>query len=109
MFDDKTVDDARKLKKQFDKARRDTPKLNSYSQRVDAAKRYAAADRSDPFALNRAMTHLENGIAGFTKDGRDAFYDAEEYQETRTLVKIVDGYHQQEDYQVPAYKNRVRP
>jgi hypothetical protein len=27
------------------------------------ARNYAAADKNDPFAFNRAMTHIKNGIA----------------------------------------------
>jgi hypothetical protein len=57
---------------------------------VAAAKRYAAFDKSDPFALARALCHIERGIAGrayhhedtaFHKRGQliDCFYDAEEH------------------------------
>jgi len=42
-----------------------------------AAKRYAAFDKSDPFSLARALSHIENGICGYTAEGKDAWYDAE--------------------------------
>lgn len=45
----------------------------------EAAERYAFADRSDPFALPRALTHLRNGIGyELTDDGqRKHCYDAQ--------------------------------
>ena len=43
---------------------------------IEGAKRYAAADRSDPFAFNRAMTHINNGVAGLLPNGEDGFYNA---------------------------------
>lgn len=46
---------------------------------IEGARKYAKADRSDPFAFNRAMTHIANGICGFNQNGQDAFYDAEEF------------------------------
>lgn len=76
---------------------------------VEAAKRYAAADRSDPFAYRRAITHLSNGVAhwnnGHPKDPKDGFYDAEEYQETRTLPPPYSNI----EYKATAYKNMSRP
>lgn len=55
--------------------------MNDY---VKAAERYAYADRSDPFTFNRAMTHLQSGIASHRQDdgdyprsaGNPAFYNA---------------------------------
>ena len=58
---------------------------------LNAAKRYAAFDKSDPFALARALCHIRQGICGrvyfeedtnFHKKGQtaDCFYDAEEYK-----------------------------
>jgi hypothetical protein len=72
-------------------------------RRIEAAKRYAQADRSDPFAYARAMTHISNGIAAhFTGQGKESFYDADKAQETR---KLPDG----REYQATIYKNVVRP
>lgn len=55
--------------------------MNDY---VKATERYAYADRSDPFAFDRAMTHLQTGIANHRQDdgdyprsaGNPAFYNA---------------------------------
>jgi hypothetical protein len=70
---------------------------------IEGARRYAAADRSDPFALRRALTHVANGIAtGFTQNGEEATYNAEAYQEKRWLPKG-------EEYTVTAYRNMRRP
>lgn len=69
---------------------------------IEAAKRYAAADRTDPWAFARAMTHMSNGIAGFTDKGQDAFYSADQYSEER-VTALGDTYH------VPVYRNIVRP
>lgn len=74
-----------------------------YDRRIDAAKRYAAAERSDPFAFRRAMTHLQNNVAGFFDgNGKETFYNADEFVENRSLP---DG----REYQVTVYKNIVRP
>lgn len=70
---------------------------------VLAAARYADANKSDPFAMARAMTHINNGIAEYAT-GRDAtpgYYDAEEGVETRMLP---DG----TAYQATIYKNVAR-
>lgn len=68
-----------------------------------AAERYAAAERSDPFAYSRAMRHIQNGIAVYAKeDGSKGYYDAEEGTETRTLP---DG----REYQATVYRNIQRP
>jgi hypothetical protein len=76
---------------------------------VEAAKRYAAADRSDPFAYRRALCHLSNGVAhwnnGSPRDPKDGFYDAEEYQETRHMPPPFE----RTEYKVIAYKNMARP
>ena len=70
---------------------------------VEAAKRYAEANKSDPFAFNRAMTHHKNGISQYAlKDGRSSFYDAEEDHEIR---KLPDG----TEYRATVYKNIIRP
>lgn len=69
----------------------------------DAARRYAAADKSDPFAYARARTHNANQVSrGSTKHGDHCYYDAEEGSETR---KLPDGTL----YQAPVYHSMVRP
>lgn len=71
------------------------------------ARNYAAFDRSDPFALARALTHTRNGIAGgSTKDGLACAYSADEYPERRTIIGS-DG--EAQDFYVTAYRNIVRP
>ena len=82
---------------------------------IDAARRYAAADRSDPFTLARCLTHARNGIASMSRRassqeygleaGDKSYYDADRYMEerkisagARTLTAIL-----------PAYRNVVRP
>ncbi len=82
---------------------------------LDGAHRYAASDRSDPFAFARALTHLQNGVASMSRRasnaeygldaGAKAYYDADRYMEERkilagerTLVAVL-----------PAYRNVVRP
>lgn len=47
-----------------------------------AAQRYANADKSDPFTLARARTHIANGIVSYSASGEEALYDA-------TLVPVM--------------------
>lgn len=69
----------------------------------DAAERYAAADKSDPFTLARCQAHIRNGVASlYTQGGQEAFYNAEEAQEMR---KMPDG----SEYPVTVYRNIIRP
>lgn len=81
---------------------------------LDAAERMIQADKSDPFARARIMTHLRNGV-GIHLDNHGVplspAYNAEEYQETRQLPSrtlpngdVVEG----EKYQVRAFRNRSR-
>lgn len=72
-------------------------------ENIRSALDYAASDRSDPFAFNRAMTHASNRV-GYYEDsnGRMAYaYEAERYDETR---KLPDG----REFKVDAYKNVAR-
>jgi len=68
----------------------------------DGAINYSLADKSDPFTFARAMCHNRVGISGVDQQGRDAFYNAEPFQEERTLP---DG----KPYLVTVYKNVERP
>lgn len=76
----------------------------------EAAKRYAAADPSDPFALARARTHLRNGLAGVSMgpDGKVLYapYDAEPSRELRRIERA-DG--SALEWDAITYRNRVRP
>ena len=78
---------------------------------IDAARLYAAADASDPFALDRALCHIKSGICRPRAEnsgeyglatGQDAFYDATPMPEQR---KTADG----TEYVATMYHNRVRP
>ena len=73
---------------------------------VEAAKRYARANASDPFAFNRCMTHIDNGIVGIIRDGdkegEEAIYTADEFLEERQA-------HTGGSYTVTAYRNVKRP
>ena len=76
-----------------------------------AARRYAAANKSDPFAYSRAMSHLKHGVASFIRGHSDpahgldwndsAFYDAQPVAETR---KTADG----AEYTITTYRNIKR-
>lgn len=75
---------------------------------IQGAKRFAEADRSDPFAYARAMTHINVGIA--LPDPRDGtlMYDAVPATETRTLAggaKFSDG---RTDYDVTVWRDGKR-
>lgn len=61
------------------------------------AEAYAKANKSDPFAYSRAMTHLNNGLAT-----ADASYEAEPFEVER---KAVNG----TTYTATEYKNVRRP
>jgi len=50
------------------------------------AERYAAADKSDPFAIARIKAHLKSGIASVAvtgKEVREDFYTADENHSNR--------------------------
>lgn len=82
---------------------------------IDAAKRYAASEKSDPFALNRAMAHIRNGIVGFQVDkngkptAEKAWYDADHFQETRSLPDGMSFSNGDKTYLVDAWKNITHP
>lgn len=69
---------------------------------LEGARNYAASEKSDPFAYERALTHIVTGVAGLDSQGRDAFYQATPYQEERVTA---DG----TPYMVTVYKNIERP
>jgi hypothetical protein len=61
--------------------RRPVPNSASHTAMIRGARNYAQGQASDPFAFNRAMSHIKSGIAGLIvdeKSGRatDGFYDA---------------------------------
>jgi len=72
-----------------------------------AAERFAASDKSDPFAYSRAMAHLRNGVASYSDQyGRAAYYDAEEALEPRAIV-MPNG--QRLEWNATVYRNIIRP
>jgi hypothetical protein len=76
--------------------------MTTFSNRMEAAKRYALADRTDPWTLARIEAHMRNGICGFTDNGLDAFYSADSYVEERVTVTGTT-------FPVTVYRNIVRP
>ena len=88
-----------------------------HDKQVEGAIRYAAADRSDPFTLNRCLGHIRQGICGpvietegFMWDGHkitgnagaNGHYDAIGYTVMRETAA---GEH----FPVTEYKSVVRP
>jgi len=69
---------------------------------------YARADRSDPFAFNRAMSHIRNGIATqeLNANKQPMCYGADAYQEPREYIGT-DG--KPVAYAVPQFRNVHRP
>jgi hypothetical protein len=71
---------------------------NNEHRVLNAAKRYAAFDKSDPFALARALCHIRQGLCKYTLEGKEGWYDAEEHS-TFGVGGVVSTY----------YTNMVRP
>jgi hypothetical protein len=90
-------------------------KKMSYDRMIAAALRYAAADRTDPFAFARAVAHINNGLATVARGERSntfdlvaaqpAYYDADAQRE---VVKMV-GAGGEIDVERITYKSVVRP
>lgn len=85
-------------------------------RQVAGAKRYAEANRSDPFALNVALSHIKNGIcdprpALHAKDpdaGKEAHYDATPISVKRRLAPGLEFSNGTNEYHVTEHKNMVR-
>ncbi len=76
---------------------------------IEAAKLYALADSSDPFAYRRARTHIANGVATYANaKGEEAYYSAEPFLEERQLPTEPNG-KPGEKYMATVYRNRFRP
>jgi|6_EtaG_2_1085325.scaffolds.fasta_scaffold01404_1 hypothetical protein len=87
---------------------------------IEAVKRYALAEKSDPFAFSVAMSAIESGVSGVRADvgdidpknrgaGKEAFYDASAVTVTKRLEDgqvFSDGSF---EYQMIGWRNRVRP
>lgn len=90
-----------------------TPNEMKMDRMIEAAARYAAADRTDPFAMARAMTHIKCGVATVIRGERSqdydldravtSFYNADTYVFDRVVPGVADP--------VPTvgYRNIVRP
>lgn len=81
--------------------------MTPYEQKqVEGAIRYAKADRSDPFAFNRAMSHIQNGICRTPPDkGGDYGYSAKLIKERRSY----DTGAEKIEFFVDAYIDIQRP
>lgn len=76
-------------------------------RQLEALQNYAAAERSDPFCLSRAISHTQNGIASYHEaSGEAAFYSAEATTEMRAHVGVQGD---TQEYPVKVYFNRQRP
>ncbi len=73
--------------------------LEHFTAAVSAAKMYALSDPSDPFAYNRARSHIDNGLVDMTEGH---FYSADPELETRLTEKG-------DEYKVIVYRNVRRP
>jgi hypothetical protein len=73
----------------------------------EAAKRYAEADRTDPFAYARAMAHIRNGIADVDSDG-NPHYDATEVKEQQQLPPGITLSNGDTSFEVTRYRNIKR-
>ena len=78
------------------------------------AKRHAEWDRTDPFTMDRMLTHIANGVASIHRAANvhdevaagPAYYDAEGYREPRKAIGH-DG--KEMTYDVMSYRSVVRP
>jgi hypothetical protein len=78
-------------------------------QLIDGAYAYAAADKSDPFALRRALTHIRVGLCRIRDDGKPAGYNAEPFTEQRNLQDGQTFSDGTDSYRVTVYRNVARP
>ncbi len=84
---------------------------NSERMLEEGARRYAAADPSDPFAYARAKAHIKTGIGSIDPLKKDCVdsYDAESGTESRVLPEDGERTKEERTYQVVVYRNRRRP
>jgi len=86
----------------------------AYARKVEGAKQFARAQRSDPFAFARAMAHIRIGICEPYHDNRkrkmvDCNYEAKPTTVTRPLPEGVTFADGSDTYEVLEYTNMVRP
>lgn len=95
----------------------------SYERLLDAARNYAAWDKSDPFAMARAIAHIKSGAASpvrgsspreprynykmkIPNDARAGYYDAEPTVEHK---EYTDRDGNSVKFTLPAYRGMIRP
>jgi hypothetical protein len=85
------------------------------SRLISGAKRYALADRTDPFAYARAVTHIKNGVASTSRPespdydlapGTSAYYNADIGLEYRSATRANGSKF---EWTVMSFRNVVRP
>lgn len=64
------------------KAQLEAKRKAEVSRMTRAASEYARADRTDPFAVARAMAHIKSGVAAVRRGASNADYDLEAMQES---------------------------
>ena len=68
--------------------------MKNEQRMLESMRRYAAADKSDPFCMARLLCHYRQGMLTPLQDGADGHYDA-------TPISTADG--------MVVWQNRVRP
>ena len=64
-----------------------SPRERLYQRMREGARNYASFDRSDPFALQRALSHIASGVCEpHAESGKDCHYDAEVFMEDGRVV-----------------------
>lgn len=91
---DATTPIPRTLTREERQARTRARQAKERLEMIAAARRYAASDRSDPFALSRALSHIESGVSSYRRpesrewdiaDRSAGFYDASPHRELKTV------------------------
>lgn len=81
-----------------------TVNANRQARMIEGARNYAAADKNDPFALARALTHVRLGLCDRDAKNDDASYQAEAY-----TVQRPHPLNPGTTFPATEWKNRVRP
>lgn len=86
----------------------------AYARKVDGAKQFARAQRSDPFAFSRAMSHIKTGLCEPYYDEKrhkwmECYYNAKPATVTRPLPDGVAFSNGSDTFEVLEYHDQVRP
>ena len=84
-------------------------KASQYNDTFAQLRNYADANKSDPFAYSRAMTHTLNGLCDNLSSAEDCRYKAEPVLETRIFPVASPLYPNGQTYTVTVYRNIQRP